>query len=271
MKEPASAVNRLAWWIDREIGHSEDFETLAYMGATDIRFGTFFFAAIKCDYKFLVPSARNSVSGNVSLLRACYCTKVFVTADMAKKFPDLEKNIPDLRNFFLVSLDDLLTGTSAHDPYDKTHAEGVKDPVLICHTSGSTGAPKPIILPNGAFNVIDNQHRLSKLEGRKNMDYSLFDLQGKGFINTFPGFHVGGIVAMTALPIWYDSLVVMVPSNRPANGEIMGQIMSQMPIRGVFKTPTVLEELLDTPEGLKQILQTDFVMETSSPSRGRPY
>lgn len=169
MKEPASAVNRLAWWIDSEIGHSEDLETLAYMGATDIRFGIFFFAAIKCYYKFLVPSASNSVSGNVSLLTACYCTKVFVTADMAKRIPDLEKNIPDLRNFVLVSLDDLLTGTSEHDLYDKTHAEGVKDPVLICHTSGSTGAPKPIILPNGAFNVIDNQRRLSKLEGRKKM------------------------------------------------------------------------------------------------------
>ena len=265
MKELASAVNRIAWWIDGEIGHSDNFETLAYMGATDIRYGIFFFAAIKSGYKFLVPSARNSVSGNVSLLTACNCTKVFVTADTAKKIPDLQKNIPDLREFILASLDDLLTGPSEHYSYDKTHAEGVKDPVLICHTSGSTGAPKPIILPNGAFSVIDNQRRLSKLEGRKNMDYSLFDLQGKGFINTFPGFHVGGIVAMTALPIWYDSHVVMVPSNRPANGEIMGQIMSQMPIRGVFTPPTVLEELLDTPEGLKQIAQTDFVMYGGGP------
>ena len=265
MKDLASAVNRIAWWIDREIGHSDTFETLAYIGATDIRYGIFFFAAIKSGYKFLVPSARNSVSGNVSLLTACNCTKVFVTADMAKKIPDLEKNIPDLRNFVLASLDDLLTGTSEHYVYDKTHAEGVKDPVLICHTSGSTGAPKPIILPNGAFSVIDNQRRLSNLEGRKNMDYSLFDLQGKGFVNTFPGFHVGGIVAMTALPIWYDSHVVMVPSNRPANGEIMSQIMSQMPIRGVFTPPTVLEELVDTPEGLEQIAQTDFVMYGGGP------
>lgn len=265
MKELARAVNRIAWWIDREIGHSDNFETLAYMGATDIRYGIFFFAAIKCGYKFLVPSARNSLHGKISLLTACKCTKIFVTADMAKKIPDLEKNIPDLRNFILASLDELLSGSSEHYPYDKSHAEGVKDPVLICHTSGSTGAPKPIILPNGAFSVIDNQRRLSKLEGRKNMDYSLFDLEGKGFINTFPGFHVGGIVAMTALPIWYDSHVVMVPSNRPANGEIMGQIMSQVPIRGVFTPPTVLEELLDTPEGLKQIAQTDFVMYGGGP------
>lgn len=60
-------------------------------------------------------------------------------------------------------------------------------------THSVLGAPKPIILPNGAFSVIDNHRKLSKLPERKNMDYSLFDLDGKGFINTFPGFHVSGI------------------------------------------------------------------------------
>lgn len=97
------------------------------------------------------------------------------------------------------------------------------------------------------------------------MAYSLFDLRGKGSINTVPGFHVGGIVAMTAIPIWYNSHIIMVPSNRLANGEIVGQIMSQMTVRGIFTPPTVLEELLDTPEGLKRIAQTDLVMYEGGP------
>ena len=75
------------------------------------------------------------------------------------------------------------------------------------------------------------------------MAYSLFDLRGKGFINTFPRFHVSESVAMTALPICYESHVVVVPFNRPANVEIVGQIMSQMPICGIFNPPIVLEEL----------------------------
>lgn len=194
MKELANAINRIAWWIDRAIGHSETFETLAYMGAMEIRYGVLFFAAIKCGYEFLVPSARNSLFGNVSLLTACNCTKVFVTRRWLRRFPTWRRK-------YLIcetSLLHLLVGTSDICPYVKTHAQGVKDPVLICHTSGFTGAPKPIIIPSGAFSVTDNQRRLSKLEGRKNMDYSLFDVQGKGFINTFPGFHVGGSVAMTA-------------------------------------------------------------------------
>lgn len=45
----------------------------------------------------------------------------------------------------------------------------------------------------------------------------------------------------------------------------MGQIMAQMPIRGVFTPPTVLEELLDTPKGLEMIAQTEFVMYGGGP------
>lgn len=51
MRQLASAVDVIGWWIDRQIGHSDCFETLGYMGATDIRYGIFFFAAIKCGYK----------------------------------------------------------------------------------------------------------------------------------------------------------------------------------------------------------------------------
>lgn len=73
------------------------------------------------------------------------------------------------------------------------------------------------------------------------------------------------MVAMTALPIFYNSHVVMVPSQKPANGEMMGQIISQMPIRGVFTPPTVVEELLDTSEGLNQIARMEFVMYGGGP------
>ena len=170
---------------------------------------------------------------------------------MVKRVPDLVNNIPDLPYFVLASLEELLSGTSEHYSYDKPHSKAVKDPILICHTSGSTGqicyyqpsssfktdsrlgAPKPITLPNGAFSI-DNHRRLSKLEGRETIDYSLFDLDGKSFINTVLGFYVskshavgheslayqqvGGIVAITAFPIWYNSHVIMVPSDRPAKG-----------------------------------------------------
>lgn len=54
MKEMASAVNGLAWWIHDSIGTSKSFETLAYMGITDLRYPMMCLAAIKCGFKVCI-------------------------------------------------------------------------------------------------------------------------------------------------------------------------------------------------------------------------
>lgn len=54
--EIAHAVNYVAWWIRDTIGINESFETLAYLGASDVRYAVFCLAAIKTGYK-----ARNRV------------------------------------------------------------------------------------------------------------------------------------------------------------------------------------------------------------------
>lgn len=50
-KELAHAVNYVAWWIDGLIGPSTNFETIAYMGVSDIRYAIMVLAAIKCGCK----------------------------------------------------------------------------------------------------------------------------------------------------------------------------------------------------------------------------
>lgn len=47
----ATAINRCAWWIETEFGRSLDFESLAYMGPSDLRSAILIIAAIKTGYK----------------------------------------------------------------------------------------------------------------------------------------------------------------------------------------------------------------------------
>jgi acyl-coenzyme A synthetase/AMP-(fatty) acid ligase len=49
--EMANGINRVAAWILNKIGHSSRFETIAYMGPTDLRYAVVFLAAVKCGYK----------------------------------------------------------------------------------------------------------------------------------------------------------------------------------------------------------------------------
>ena len=47
----ASATNHVAAWIEKTMGRSSEFETIAYMGLGDLRYVVVFLAAVKCGYK----------------------------------------------------------------------------------------------------------------------------------------------------------------------------------------------------------------------------
>lgn len=47
----ASAINHAAWWIEDQIGRSQQFTTLAYAGPQDLRIFTLIVGAIKTGHK----------------------------------------------------------------------------------------------------------------------------------------------------------------------------------------------------------------------------
>ena len=51
MLEFTQAVNKFASWLKGKIGRSTAYETLAYMGPSDVRYAVIFLAAVKCGYK----------------------------------------------------------------------------------------------------------------------------------------------------------------------------------------------------------------------------
>jgi len=49
--ELAHTIDHVAWWIAETIRTSKSFETLAYLGISDVRYVVFCLAAIKAGYK----------------------------------------------------------------------------------------------------------------------------------------------------------------------------------------------------------------------------
>lgn len=47
----ATAANHMATWIHHNLGPSDSFETISYMGLGDLRYVVVFLAAVKCGYK----------------------------------------------------------------------------------------------------------------------------------------------------------------------------------------------------------------------------
>ena len=53
----ANSINRAAFWIKSTLGTSHDFQTIAYIGAADVRYFVFLLASIKTGYKVLLRLA----------------------------------------------------------------------------------------------------------------------------------------------------------------------------------------------------------------------
>ena len=51
MSKLAQSVNYVAFWLEKSVGRSDSFETLAYIGVPDVRYTLVFLAAVKCGYK----------------------------------------------------------------------------------------------------------------------------------------------------------------------------------------------------------------------------
>jgi hypothetical protein len=94
----------------------------------------------------MVPSVRNSTSGHLHVLRESKCNKFFHSVVMESKINDLKENHENLQSFVLMSLDELLSTPSKHYPYEKSWSEAWSDPILIAHTSGSTGKFGSIVI-----------------------------------------------------------------------------------------------------------------------------
>ncbi|KAL8774316.1 MAG: hypothetical protein Q9209_001067 [Squamulea sp. 1 TL-2023] len=118
MAQMARAVNHIAWWLKDNIGTSSSFETISYLGVPDIRYAIVFLAAVKCGYKVLFPSPRNTIQINNSLLDQTDCTKFFASPEVLPIAESLAKERKGLVVLTVEALDDMLVDASDHYPYD---------------------------------------------------------------------------------------------------------------------------------------------------------
>lgn len=139
----ANAINRLAWFINENIGKSSTFETVAYFGVPDIRYHMMQMAVCKTGHKVLFSSPVNSKEVHLALMEQIGCGAVFSAVgvhvgDILKERPAKHVVIPEL--------DDLLEAEKVpHWPYTKTYEEAKHDPYLVLHTSGTTGMPVSLL------------------------------------------------------------------------------------------------------------------------------
>ncbi|MCJ1263084.1 hypothetical protein MMC22_002954 [Lobaria immixta] len=267
MKDMARAVNSMAWWIKDHLGLRNDFETLGYLGVSDLRYPTIILAGIKCGWKVLLLGPRNSSAQNRSLLERASCTALLYTEEMARTITELHKESTCITHIKVKSFDDILSTDSQHFVFEKSFAQAEKDPILILHSSGSTGNPKLITMTHGTFSVTDNDRFVPTPPGRRPQNGAQFNFEGGGrFYSCFPPYHLAGIQATLILPIFSTSAtIVLGPPNVPASGNLMSEVMSQQRLSAIYVPPSIIEQWIKGTEGLGQAKQLNFVLYGGGP------
>ncbi|ROW07947.1 hypothetical protein VMCG_03404 [Cytospora schulzeri] len=257
----------LAGWIEEAWGKSTDHETIAYLGVPDLRPSLIFFAAVMNGYKYFPPSPRNAATVNTGLLEQTKCSKIICAAE-AKPLADQLCKLTGASALQVPPLDDLLAAEPREYEYSRKAFEDAKNvPILILHSSGSTGLPKPIVMTNGTFAALDNEKTLPGVEGRTRRDYSIWDFEGGGkFFTPMPFFHLSGFLSLVFNPVFTEaSTPVIAPPGAAPNGALLKEVLKQQEVRAMYIPPFMAEQLLSEPNGFDYFRGLDFVCYTGSP------
>ncbi|CZR51448.1 related to NRPS-like enzyme [Phialocephala subalpina] len=228
----AKAIDFMAYWFEDNVGREKDFETWAVV-----------FGGIKCSKKILLPSVRNSSANNVFLLEETFCKTVLCTESQERVAKELQKHI-DVEVLVIPSWDEMLCSQPRSYAYTKSWDEARDDQIIVLHTSGSTGNPRPIPYTHAFLSFFDAIRTLPIVNGKKLHNVSTLELGHTDyFYMAFPLFHLFGL-SFSMRSLLYDGVIVLGPSQTAQDTKIATDIMANVPCKAIALPPSLLEDMV---------------------------
>ncbi|KAL1871078.1 putative NRPS-like protein biosynthetic cluster [Diaporthe australafricana] len=212
----ANIINGLAWWIVEKLGPA------------------------KGDHRVLTQAAHKS------LFEALEC-ETLVTTDPTPPAAQAILEAVKPRRLIIPDIDELLEQTHLLFPYDKSFEEARWDPLVVIHTSGSTGLPKPLIWTHeSAIRHHDCAARdAPDADGVTSIEHLI---TGKRLMVTVPPFHGAGMAQYMLWTIPFGSIPI---APAAAGGIITAQgladALAQTPADVAILVPSVVAELAQNP------------------------
>ncbi|KAB2569665.1 Non-canonical non-ribosomal peptide synthetase FUB8 [Lasiodiplodia theobromae] len=264
--EFAKAINGACKWIERTVGPVPDQrETVAYMGLNDVRYAVIIVALMKTNRRAMLLSLRNSDEAQLHLLQRTDSTHYIFSEGIENHLHVFEQHSEDLHGHQVPTFDQMVALGEQHGHYESQGREDTLEQVLIIHTSGSTGLPKPIYLTNAWVAQIDHQKYIKAPAGRKNRSEGWMGptADGKPMFVPAPFYHAMGTIALTRSI--YTGPLVLPPLNVPLNENMLSEILLLRKATTALFPPALLEQLSETEKGLKALSTLDDIFFGGAP------
>jgi thioester reductase-like protein len=253
----AFAVDGFAHFFERMHGCGEGRAVAAFMGLNDECHTVAVIGLMKAGCIVMLPSPRNSQEHQSSLFDATNSTCLFYDSKMDRQAEVVRSAKPGIQTYTIPSFDELVHQGQSLGPYESRCGTHVDDHVLVMHTSGSTGAPKPIFLTNGFLSLLDPANSIPSPQKRQSAYHAFAASHGR-FFSTLPLYHVFGIIVMIRTICAADN-VILPSADRPANATAVAQILEKtQPTTGAF-APSLLEEICSTDDGLAIVAKLQHI------------
>ena len=223
--------------------------------------------ADKVNDKVLLPSPRNPIATNISLMEQTQSSHIVHSKELTPLVDGICAAKTDLKRMAINSLDELLEAQTETFPFNLTFDQAVDQPIVVLHSSGSTGLPKPVTMTHGTFAVLDNDRNFPSVPGRKNHDFTVwdFDTPDARIYEPFPPFHLAGFTNKIVVPLYTHTIPVSGPPLRPPSGALVKEIMQQQDLCGCYLPPAVAEQILHEPNGLDYFKTLDVFAYAGGP------
>ena len=202
--------------------------------------------------KLLLLSARNSTQAHVSLLKELHCRHLFTGDDMPQVISSIRRQTEIQQTAVPAQEEWLNDEPSEPYLYEKTFKEASYEPFVIVHTSGSTGLPKPIVVPHGAIAASDAYNTSLGPSPPSNLE----PFRNKRCLLVMPLFHLGGLDSALAKPCYYGQIPVFPPFHIPINTDLVAFMHTLAYVQCSVLPPSIIEDLAksrSTLEGMKRL------------------
>ncbi|KAG9682940.1 acetyl-CoA synthetase-like protein, partial [Aureobasidium melanogenum] len=260
--EFARAIDALSWWLDKILGKADGtFPTFAYFGPRDLGYAIVVVAAAKVGRKVLLASHLASPDAHLFLLNSLACTAVIYASEMTALAESLQKRFASAKYIGTTSFGVFLTqpnlsAKSERYVYSKPYSKAHSDPVMVVHTSGTTGWPKPVIWTNDMLCSVDRLHTLPGSAATQ--------MAGQSIYCALPTFHTSGMTASLLTPVFLSTIIILGPAGVRPDKQTVLDVLRNAPVSAASFPPSLLEELIADPVCRKALKQLKKIVYVSS-------